>query len=262
MKDFLGRLRGDGWVSVAKFAGTAVVAAVALAVSAVQLVKLAGQVHIDDALRWTLPVTLDVGGVVATVVWAKGGGSAQKWGKGIAIMLLLESVVGNVISHLLDAGIIQMTGKRGTLLIICVSAIYPLNLSAMVHLIVSSSDRVKKAVPKHAKQPEPRRTEAIRESVKPAVKPEPAPTALERKPIETAKPKNLVELTTAGSKREQGRAWFMEQVFVHDRNPDEITASEVDAQIETNAYAKKHIQAWRAEAFAAIKATPTAVAGN
>lgn len=253
----LGNFRGDGWVAIAKGVGTAAVAIVVLTVSAVQLVKLAEQVHINEYLRWTLFVALDVGGGMGAVVWAKGSTSeARGWGAGIALFSLLESVAGNVLSDLIQANIVHVEGDTGVWLVICVGAVYPLTLFLMIHLLIVSSNRGKKTSPRHAKQPEPRRAEAVREHVVP--KPAPVTTVVERKPIEQAKPEpaSVVALADASSKREQGRQYYLTQAAA---GRTDITAREVDQMIGANGYSKKHIQDWRNEA---ANLAGSAVAGN
>jgi hypothetical protein len=249
-------LRNDAWVPFAKSIGTGVVAAVVLAVSAVQLVVVAELCHITPNLSWTLPVALDIGGAVATVVWTKSTGHARMWGMAIALFSLLESLTGNVLSDLLQAHLIDVTPW----LIIGIGAVYPINLFLMIHLLVVSSGGAKQAKARHA-APAPRRTEAVREPVKVE---QPAVVATTtKKPIEVAKPSNVREIHQGDSKRERARAYFMEQVLVEGRDPldKKLSAAECDRAVGANGYSKSHIDDWRAEALAAIR-PGAAVAGN
>lgn len=245
------RLKRDGWVPYAKSIGTAAVAAVVLTVSAVRLVALAELCHIDSTLSWTLPVALDVGGGVATIIWTKNGGNAAKWGMYIALLSLAESLAGNVLSDLIQANLLAVTPQ----LIIGVGAVYPITLFLMIHLLVQSGG---KRVARPVTRPEPKRAEAVRQE--PAAQQAAVVAANTRKPIEAAPPK-VVPIGELTSKRELGRAWFHEQVLAHDRDPNTVTASEVDAAIGANGYAKKHIAGWRTEVLAATQ-SGTAAAGN
>jgi hypothetical protein len=247
----LDRLTRDGWVPYAKSIGTAAVAAVVLAVSAVRLVVLGEQVGTPEVLRWTLPVALDLGGVVATVVWTKSVGPASKWGMTIALLSLAESLAGNILSDLIDARLLPVT----PLLVIGVGAVYPITLFLMIHLLVVSSGA--KQARRPATRPEPRRAEAIREPAKPEAK-----AAPERKQIETAELHKVIEIAFAGNLREKGRAWFMEQVLTHGRDPESISGAKVDAAVGAKpGYMKRHVTGWRTEVLAATTAG-IASAGN
>jgi hypothetical protein len=244
------RLKRDGWVPYAKAYGTAAVAAVVLAVSAVRLVVLGEQVGTPAELRWTLPVALDVGGVVATVVWTKSTGTAAKWGAVIALLSLAESLAGNILSDLIDARLLPVT----PVLVIGVGAVYPITLFLMIHLLVVSSGS--KRQPRHAARPEPKRAEAVREPAK-AEEPTPAPAAAERKQLEPVKP-TVVDITDVLPKREQGRRYVLAQRAAG-RPAEDISAAEVDRVIGANSYSKKFIKDWLTEP---LDTTGTAAAGN
>lgn len=248
----LDRLKRDGWVPYAKSAGTAAVAAVVLAVSAVRLVVLGEQVGTPEALRWTLPVALDVGGVVATVVWTKSIGSASRWGMAIALLSLGESLAGNILSDLIEAKLLTVT----PLLVIGVGATYPITLFLMIHLLVVSSGAKASRQPRHAR--EPRQAVVVREPVK-VEQPKPAPAAPERKQLEQPAAQ-LVDITDVLPKREQGRRYVLAQRAAG-RPVEDITAAEVDREIGANSYSKKFIAEWRAEALADMR-PGAAAAGN
>jgi hypothetical protein len=233
----LDRLKRDGWVPYAKSVGTAAVAAVVLAVSAVRLVALAEQCHIDSTLSWTLPVALDVGGGVATIVWTKATGSASQWGMLIALLSLAESLAGNILSDLIQAGLLEVT----PLLIIGVGAVYPITLFLMIHLLVQSGGKQRAA---RAVRTEPKRADATRELIKPET-PKPTVETGERKQIEQP-PSKVVDITDVMPKREQGRRYVLAQRAAG-RPTNDITAAEVDRVIGANSYSKKFIRGWLTE---------------
>lgn len=258
----LDRLKRDGWVPYAKSIGTAAVAAVVLAVSAVRLVALAESCHIDTALSWTLPVALDVGGGVATIIWTKNGGPAAMWGMCIALLSLAESLAGNILSDLIQADLLAVTPQ----LIIGVGAVYPITLFLMIHLLVQSGG---KRVTRPAMRQEPKRAEAARLPVKAETPRLAAETTERERPAEKPKPLVLVkpkaaELNVAedATLKDKARAYFMREAFKVDRET-EITAVECDRAVGAkDGMSKKHIKGWREEVAAAMEQSGTAAAGN
>jgi hypothetical protein len=246
----LDRLKRDGWVPYAKSIGTAAVAAVVLAVSAVRLVALAESCHIDTTLSWTLPVALDVGGGVATIIWTKNSGPAATWGMCIALLSLAESLAGNILSDLIQADLLAVTPQ----LIIGVGAVYPITLFLMIHLLVQSGGKQRAARP--AVRPEPKRAETTREPAKADI-PKPAVETSERKQIEQHHP-TVVDITDVIPKREQGRRYVLAQRAAG-RPANDITAAEVDRAIKASSYSKKFIKDWLAEP---LDTAGTAAAGN
>ncbi|MFE2751582.1 hypothetical protein ACFXGA_06215 [Actinosynnema sp. NPDC059335] len=57
-----------------------------------------------------------------------------------------------------------------------------------------------------------------------------------------------------GTKKDRGRAWLIKQVVEHHRDPQQISAAEVDRAIDASGYSKKFIDGWRADAVAAKQA--------
>ena len=237
----LDRLKRDGWVPYAKSLGTGAVAAVVLAVSAVRLVVLGEQVGTPEVLRWTLPVALDVGGVVATVVWTKSVGAAAKWGAAIALLSLAESLAGNILSDLIEAKLLAVT----PMLVIGVGAVYPITLFLMIHLLVQSNG--KQRTIRVVARPEPKRAVAEREPTR-IEETQAAEAAPERKQIEQPTAQ-LVDITDVLPKRELGRRYVLAQRAAG-RPASDISAAEVDRVIGANSYSKKFIADWRAEELA------------
>lgn len=107
-----------------------VVGATVLTVSAFYLWRLALQVHMPRRLAWSLPVTLDVGATMATIFWVGGTGRVRRWACGIALTALVGTLVGNALSHLLEAGIVRVN----PVLVIAIGAVYPAMAAALAHL--------------------------------------------------------------------------------------------------------------------------------
>lgn len=261
----LDRLKRDGWVPYAKSIGTAAVAAVVLAVSAVRLVALAESCHIDTTLSWTLPVALDVGGGVATIIWTKNGGPAAMWGMCIALLSLAESLAGNILSDLIQANLLAVTPQ----LIIGVGAVYPITLFLMIHLLVQSGG---KRVTRPAMRQEPKRAEAARLPVKAETPRLAAETTERERPAEKPKPLVLVQPASGldvpedAMKKDRARAYFMQQAYRADRDPfdpNDIKAVECDRAVAAcEGTSKKYIKGWRNEVAVAMEQSGTAAAGN
>src|SRR5690606_319557 len=206
------KTRREAWVPYVTYGGTGIVGAVTLGMSALWLRGLAECVGISGLMAWSLPITVDAGGAVATVLWLTGPAAVRGWARTVAVGSLVVSLLGNMLAHLIKLGLLSVHWS----LVIGVSAVYPITCWLMVHLLVLSRP---KAVPA-SRRPAPKRPAA------PAPEPQPAtPTEQPPEPTET----NVTELRPAAmSKREQGRAWFREQVLVHHRDPEEIRPAEVD----------------------------------
>lgn len=101
--------------------------------------------------------------------------------------------------------------------------------------------------------PRPATVVVQRQTPAPSVVAAEVPAAV--KPAPEPKPANVTELhPEQGSKKDRGQAWLIQQVVQHQRNPETVTAAEVDRAIDANGYSKKHIAEWRAAATAALAA--------
>jgi hypothetical protein len=114
--------------------GIAAIAVLGAVVSAIFLSRLALRAGIPADLAWTLPVVVDLGGGVATLLWIKGHGVVQGWAKGVALGALGATLVGNSVSHLIEVGLVPVT----VWLVIGVGAVYPAILWLMIHLLALS----------------------------------------------------------------------------------------------------------------------------
>ena len=113
------------------YALLAVVGATGLAVSAFYLWHLALQVHMPKELAWSLPVTLDAGAAGATIVWVGGSaGRAREWARAIALCALAATLVGNALSHVIEAKLVEVT----PVLVIAIGVVYPAMFAALAHL--------------------------------------------------------------------------------------------------------------------------------
>lgn len=124
----------EAWVPYAKYIGTGTVGGITMIVSGIWLVQLAELVGINWPISLSLPITVDVGGAVATLLWIKGGSKVVGWARGVAVGSLVASVIGNTISHLIKMQAMAVTPW----LIIGVGAMYPATLWLMIHLLVLS----------------------------------------------------------------------------------------------------------------------------
>lgn len=79
---------------------------------------------------WLLPVTIDAGAAAGSLVWLSRTGPARVFGRGLALTLLLLSVVGNGLGHHL----VVEAARPGWLIVVLVSAVPPAVLGAVVHL--------------------------------------------------------------------------------------------------------------------------------
>lgn len=215
----------DRWVHYSAYGGTGLVAGTTIVVSGMWLTQLAHYVGIAGPMGLSLPVTVDAGGAVGTILWLTGPtDTARTWGRGVAVGALAASVVGNVLAHLIKLGMVPVSWQ----LVVGVSAVYPVMCWLMVHLLVlARSGRT-------TRKPVARAAAASKPSP-------PKPVAQEQKPAPV--PLHVVETQ---SKRELGRAWFLEQVRAG-RNPNEIRPADVDKAIGASGYSKKFIAEWRAE---------------
>lgn len=108
----------------------AVVGVIVLIVSSYYLRRYAINTGMPEWLAWTLFVALDAGGVAGTLCWLLATGPIRTWGRVIALANLTVSILGNVLGHLIEAGMLPVT----PLLVILTGVVYPAELWALVHL--------------------------------------------------------------------------------------------------------------------------------
>lgn len=223
------------WVPWTTYTGVSVVGVTTIGMSGIWLTQLAELVGIDYPLAISLPVAVDAGGAVATVLWVTHAGAVEKWARGVAIGALAFSLTGNALSHLIRLAMLPVSWP----LVVAVSAVYPLMCWLMVHLLVLARTGARKP--------------ATRPKVSvPAVK-KAEPTA----PIEPAKP-DLTPLRVVpqqpATKKEAGRLAFFNLVD-QGRAPRDIRPAEIDKLIGASGYSKQLIGQWRDEAIAQTAAT-------
>lgn len=256
----------ERWVNPTIYAGVGIVAVYCVGVSGYWLVKLAAFCSMFDILAFSVPVSLDVAGGIAALVWVKGTTrEARLWGAAIAVGTLVGSLVGNILAHLIEAGIVKVTPW----LIIGVGSIPPIMLFLSIHLLIvfsnrpaPASRRTRTVVPATASElPRTTRTPAApREATASAASTSPtadaAPAAAVSAPLNpgtaAATPASNVREIHPGQPtlKERGKAWFLAQIDAG-RDPHEISAAEVDKAIgATVGYSKKNIQSWRSEVAA------------
>jgi hypothetical protein len=114
--------------------GIAAIAVLGAVVSAIFLSRLALRTGVPTDLAWTLPVVVDLGGGVATLLWIKGEKAVQGWARGVALGALVATLAGNSLSHLIEVGLVPVT----VWLVIGVGAVYPAILWVMIHLLALS----------------------------------------------------------------------------------------------------------------------------
>lgn len=223
------------WVPVLAYGGTAAIGVIVALVSGMWLYQLAELVGMDAGpLALSLPLTIDVGGAVATLLWVSYTGQVRTWARRVAVGALIASIAGNVLAHLIDLRIIPV----GWPLVVGVAAVYPVMCWLMVHLLVLMQRSTAPARVKSTTAKTPASTK---------------PTAAVKREAKSLTPHapglHVVTADEQLSKRTRGQNWFMEQAAT--RDPDSITAAEVDRAIGANGYAKKYIAGWRTEAAAA-----------
>lgn len=256
----------ERWVNPTIYTGVCIVAVYCVGVSGYWLIKLAAFCSMHGLLGLSVPFSLDAAGGIAAIVWVKGTTKqARNWGAGIALGTLAGSLAGNILAHLIEAGIVKITPW----LIIGVGSIPPIMLFLSIHLMIVFSNRPE-PVSRRAKHPATTDTSrgarppaAARETTAPAsstpLAAGAAPAAAAPTPPATGaaaatKPEsasNVREIHPGQPKlKDQGKAWFLAQVAAGS-DPDGIQAVDVDRAIgATEGYCKKHIQHWRAEVAA------------
>jgi hypothetical protein len=161
------------------------------ATSAVSLYSLAMACGIPRILAAALPIALDAGAAVATLLWITERNEVRAWGRGIAVTALVGTLAGNGLAHAVDKQVIHV----GLPLILIVGACIPAMLGSTVHLAALM-----------ARTGDPAPDVAI-----PAAKVEPAPAPRIDRPATTTPPRPTPtpdpESTRASSKREAGKAW-------------------------------------------------------
>lgn len=122
----------------AVLAGLIVIGCAAAALSFAAIAGLAVQCGVPPGLAWLLPIVVDAGVVVGTIVWLSRrlfpNADARKLAAGYTIALLIVSVAANIINHLL-------TAKRlvaDMWVIGPVAAIAPATVFVVVHLAVAA----------------------------------------------------------------------------------------------------------------------------
>lgn len=254
----------ERWVNPTIYLGVAVVAVYCVGVSGYWLVKLASFCSMFGVLGFSVPVSLDVAGGIAAIVWVKGATrEARLWGAGIAVGTLLGSLGGNILAHLIEAKWITVNPW----LVIAVGSIPPIMLFLSIHLLIVFSNRPVPAARRVRPPATTTATEPSRSARPPAAARETTPAAPTSPAAgEPAAPVTHPSIPQAGAAtpatnvreihpgqptlKEQGKAWFFAQVAAG-REPSSISAAEVDKEIgATVGYCKKHIQRWRDEVAA------------
>lgn len=233
------------WVPWVTYGGTALVAGTTILVSGMWLTQLAHHIGIGGPLALSLPITVDAGGAVGTILWVTGPtDAARTWGRGVAVGALAASVGGNILAHLIGLGMLAVSWQ----LVVGVSALYPLMLWLMVHLLVLSRSRPTPTRKPAAKKPTGKaaKTGKAPAAATPASSTQPTQPAVV--PAAAVEPVALhVVDPPATSKRDQAKAWFDQQV-ADGRDPADIKPAEVDRAIGASGYAKKFIATWRDDA--------------
>lgn len=111
----------------------AVVALAAAVLSFDALHGLAVLCGFTPGLAPLLPVTVDAGAAAGSVVWlTRPPGSARRFGRALALVLLAGSVAGNALGH----GLAAYSARPSWWVVVLVSAVPPAVLGAVVHLAV------------------------------------------------------------------------------------------------------------------------------
>jgi hypothetical protein len=112
----------------------AVVAAAAAVLSFAALRDLAQQCGFDPRLAWLLPVVVDAGAAAGSMVWlgTSAAQSARNFARGLALGLLVLSVIANALGHALEAYRLDPAWW----VVVAVSGVAPAVLGAVVHLAV------------------------------------------------------------------------------------------------------------------------------
>lgn len=223
----------ERWVPWVSHGGVVVVGTTAATMSFLWLSRLAELVGINHPMSLSLPITVDVGGAVATVLWMRGRKDVRGWAQSIAVGCLILTVVGNAVAHLIELHMLQVSA----VLVVTVGAVYPTMTWLLVHLLTVARRETAATVT----IPAPPKQQPLAEATP---RPRPAPER-PAAPVRRLHPVKPAEQTT--TKLHAAYNWFTSQV-VAGRDPATITAAEVDRAIGASGYAKKHIQEWRATA--------------
>jgi len=242
----------ERWVNPTIYTGVGIVAVYCVGVSGYWLVKLAGFCSMHNVLGFSVPVSLDVAGGIAALVWVKGSTKeARMWGAAIAVGTLLGSLGGNILAHLIEAGIVKVTPW----LIIGVGSIPPIMLFLAIHLLIVSSNRpapvarrVRQPMAIASEPPRSARTPAApREATAPAAPTSPAAGASAPDPTpssqgsgaDPAENTNVRPISTGLSQREQVWIWFKTQVDAADGDVTKVTGPDLVAEFGAEHLRKK-----------------------
>jgi hypothetical protein len=122
----------------AVLAGLIVIGAAAAALSFASIAGLAVQCGIPPELAWLLPIVIDAGVVVGTIVWLSRrlfpNEDARRLAAGYTIGLLAVSVLTNVTNHVLTVEHLS----PHLIVIAAVSALAPITIGLVVHLAVTA----------------------------------------------------------------------------------------------------------------------------
>lgn len=243
--------------------GATLVGVATAAVSFASLYDLARLCGIPEGLAAALPIALDAGAAVATLVWITERGELRKWGAGIAITALLGTLAGNALSHAVAGELlfVNAAGKVDNLwLVLAVGAVIPAMLAAVVHLaaLMARGDRVEESAES---------VKSARKSARPATPPAaPAPkvesTALKpvlhAVPADPAHPARTVDRVPADAApparvprgAQRGVKFATAVAFVKERGVDVVDWRQVASAADVS----------RAVAYDAIKAVREGVA--
>ena len=119
---------------VLMWAGLLTVAGAAAMLSFAALRDLALMCGFGRRLAWLLPVAIDVGTALGSLVWLGRWtpDPARRYARGLALALLGGSVAGNALGH----GLVAYSARPHWLVVVAVSAVAPAVLGAVVHLAV------------------------------------------------------------------------------------------------------------------------------
>lgn len=122
------------------WAGVVVVAGAAAVLSFTALRDLALMCGFGRRLAWLLPVAIDVGTALGSLVWLGRWtpDPARRYARGLALALLGGSVAGNALGH----GLAAYGARPHWLVVVAVSAVAPVVLAAVVHLVVLATHPV------------------------------------------------------------------------------------------------------------------------
>lgn len=119
--------------------GVIIVAGAAAVLSFAALRDLALMCGFGRRLAWLLPVAIDVGTALGSLVWLGRWAPvpARRYARGLALTLLSGSVAGNALGH----GLAAYSARPHWLVVVAVSAVAPVVLACVVHLAVRVGQR-------------------------------------------------------------------------------------------------------------------------